>query len=149
MVSLLGLPTELCALVLPLHGHGHTPGPSRLGCGGTGEGDGLGSPFHPHPRDPTPPPLFLHRERGAVAVGSVEPPEDLSSRSSSNRSCRALRFEGFGSMDPDLVRPVQEPGGPCTSQGLSGLDPASFPLAGAPSFRRAYLFEYGLKSSKR
>eukprot|EP00963_Diacronema_lutheri_P003053 scaffold246_cov364-Pavlova_lutheri.AAC.13 len=50
----------------------------------------------------TPPPLFLHRERGAVAVGSVEPPEDLSSRCSSNRSCRALRVEGFVSMDPDL-----------------------------------------------
>jgi len=52
-------------------------------------------------------------------------------------------------MDPELVRPVQELGGPCTSQGLSGLDPASFPLAGAPSFRRAYLFEYKLKSNER
>eukprot|EP00963_Diacronema_lutheri_P010925 scaffold1242_cov332-Pavlova_lutheri.AAC.2 len=51
---------------------------------------------------PTPPPLFLHRERGAVAVGSVEPRVDLSRRCSSNRSCRALRVEGFGSMDPDL-----------------------------------------------
>eukprot|EP00963_Diacronema_lutheri_P006456 scaffold566_cov364-Pavlova_lutheri.AAC.3 len=97
----------------------------------------------------TPRPLFLPKERGGVAVGSVEPREDLSGRCCSNRSCRALRVEGFESMDPDLVRPVQEQGGPCTSQGLSGLDRASFPLAGAPSFRRAYLFEYGLTSSER
>eukprot|EP00963_Diacronema_lutheri_P004436 scaffold336_cov372-Pavlova_lutheri.AAC.10 len=97
----------------------------------------------------TPPPLFLHRERGGVAVGSVEPPEDPSRRCCPNRSCRALCVEGFGSMDPGLVRPVQEQRGPCTSQGLSGLDPASFPLAGAPSFRRAYLFEYRFKWSKR
>eukprot|EP00963_Diacronema_lutheri_P006829 scaffold610_cov352-Pavlova_lutheri.AAC.7 len=125
----------------------------------TAVGSSLGSPYLVRPG----PPLDRLRarkdvlcsgasaqgERGGVAVGSVEPPEDLSSRCSSNRTCRALRFEGFGSMDPDLVRPVQEPGGPCTSQGLSGLDRASFPVAGAPSFRRAYLFEYGFKPNKR
>jgi len=82
-------------------------------------------------------------------VGSVEPQEDFSGRCCSNQRFRALRVEGFVSMDPDLVRPVQEQGGPCTSQGLSGPDPASFPLAGAPSFRRAYLLEYGLKLIKR
>eukprot|EP00963_Diacronema_lutheri_P011186 scaffold1339_cov389-Pavlova_lutheri.AAC.1 len=43
----------------------------------------------------TPPPLFLHRERGGVAVGSVEPREGLSGRCCPNRSCRSLCFARF------------------------------------------------------
>eukprot|EP00963_Diacronema_lutheri_P002980 scaffold241_cov340-Pavlova_lutheri.AAC.1 len=55
--------------------------------------DGLQPGGSNHGWGSTPPPLFLHRERGGVAVGSVEPRVDLSRRCSSNRSCRALRVE--------------------------------------------------------
>lgn len=98
---------------------------------------------------PTPVPLSRQQGRVGATARAVDPREVLHGHSCSNRSRKAVCLKRLQSRDPGPVRFVHELGASRTSQGFSGLDAATFPLPGAPSFRRVYFFQYSFKLSKR